>query len=259
MSVGICSGASSKRTKKCLTKQMISDSLFPTIEIVARQLYYRPDTHSGFYQPGMLQCIRLVLQLYFVIFCMSVCMSVGASVTVQGDLGTSQWWTAGTSAGWFVCLFAANGNQAMLLLFDSRGTALVTQAQCCRGVPEAQECQDTGSQLRTSRDEAEIQIAMVLQYSVSHKQVPSTSRLAVSLESISQPVHRPITCMMTRTYLVPACTTRAGFLDVLMSDLLEHKLQFLSMLRSYKSKEFLNLTAAKKVLAFTHVCIIIAT
>ncbi len=69
---------------------------------------------------------------------------------------------------------------------------------------------------------AEVRIALVLhQGSVSHMQAYDSVDSKYQLECISPPVGRPTTCMVTRIYmyLVPACTSLAGYLDVLTSDL----------------------------------------
>ncbi len=61
---------------------------------------------------------------------------------------------------------------------------------------------------------AEVSIALVLQKgSVSHMRAYDSVDSKYQLECISPPVGRPTTCMVTRIYmyLVPACTSPAGF------------------------------------------------
>ncbi len=150
-----------------------------------------------FYQP----CACLAGPIAFV--CLSVCSCKG-----WGGLGICQWRTVVTwfvRVSWLVCHLTAKGRQAMPVLpTDGRGTVLVTKPQYRNSK------RNTGfhrNRQPITVNQPRSEIALLLQYSVSHKWAPWSSRIAAPAT-----MHQSsTTCMVVRTYLVPACSSPAGF------------------------------------------------
>ncbi len=121
--------------------------------------------------------------------CLSVCPSGDTSERVNG--GSCHVWLFWVS--WLVRLPAAKEAKYVSSV-DSRGTALVTQLQYHESSPRSTGLVRNG-QITTNKPRSEI--SLVLQYSVSCKRAPWSSRLAGQLENVSPPVGRPTTCVVT--------------------------------------------------------------
>ncbi len=123
---------------------------------------------------------------------------------------------------WFVRLLATKGSQAMPVrsTIDTRGIALVAQAR--KRAPEAWERQESSTANYETRQGQKLQWCYSTQCRISELHAPVVSQH--KLERISPPVGRPI---VTRTYLVPAFTSRVVF-RCMTSDLLCYPLACLS-------------------------------
>ncbi len=107
---------------------------------------------------------------------LSVCLSVRArSGEAWERVNGSSWHVWLFRVSWFVRLLAAKRKQNDASTIDSRGTALVTQAQYHESSPRS-----TGMarNRRLTTNKPRSAIALVLQYSVSYKRAPWSSRLA---------------------------------------------------------------------------------
>ncbi len=165
----------------CMTSCSIQNCLKPIrqlISVLSHQILDTGFTFLGLFLPaGRAHCIQLVLLYsYFVISCLSVCLC--PSMVGLGRPGNKLMVAAGTCGCFELaglspprCKKKPNDGSTI----DSRGTALVKQEQyresSARSTGMARNQQATINKPRS-------EIALVLQYSGSHKRAPQSSRLA---------------------------------------------------------------------------------